>query len=74
MLVWIALDTDRGNWAMAEIKVRLPDDPGPRSNSKPRERYGILRESSWDMPGYWFVEKPEGGCWWVLKECCEIVE
>ena len=55
-------------------RIRLPDAVGPRKNSKPRQRYGTLKEAPWSMPGYLFVEKPEGGCWWVLEGCCEVVE
>ena len=55
-------------------RVRLPDDPGPRANSKPRERYGVLQPEPFKLPGYVFVEKPEGGCWWVPEKCCEVVE
>ncbi len=59
---------------MAEVKVVLPDAPGPRKNSKPRKRYGTLKPSPWRMPGYLFVEKDDGKCWWVPEGICEVIQ
>lgn len=52
-------------------RIRLPDSPGPRRNSKPRERYGIVKDPPWNMPGYLYVLKDDGKCWWVLKSICK---
>lgn len=55
-------------------RIRLPDAPSPRANSKPRPRYGIVLESPWRMPGYVLVQKPEGGSWWVPEKLCRPVD
>ena len=55
-------------------KVRLPDAPGPRSNSKPRPRYGIVMEPPFALPGFLYVEKDNGECWWVPERICVVEE
>lgn len=43
---------------MKRKTIPLTPNPGPRANSKPRPRYGVLLPSPWAMPFHVLVKVP----------------